>query len=336
MAANPVVYLFYGDDEPAMREAIAALQKKLGDATIAEMNTTRLDAGFSFDALRSACQATPFLATRRLVVAAGSSKVFAAKDIRTRFTEFLDQVPDSTALVLLESLDTADKKYWDKNWLVLWGQPSTDRVFAKMFALPDGGQMAGWILARAKSYGGEFQPPAAAALAQMLGSDKNAAEQEIQKLLAYAGYQRAVTAADVAAVSLPSGEQGDFFGLVDALSAGNGARAMQALEALLPERDLILLYFSLVGHFRGLLLCREMLNDKMTEDEIAKMLAKDPFKMHPYRAQKLTAQARRFTIESLHATYKRLLHYDEQIKTGQMQPELAMESFIAELSVQAA
>jgi DNA polymerase III delta subunit len=331
MADSPVVYLFQGDDETAAREAIAALQSKIGDTSTAEMNTTRFETGASLDALRSAAQASPFLASRRLIIVVGAGKTFSAADARGRFTQFLDEVPTSTALVLLEEPDPEGR-----HWLTKWVKTLGERAFIKEFALPQGQQMASWILARAKSLGGEFQPQAAAALAQMLGSDKSATEQEIEKLLAYAGYQRPVTAADVAAVSLPSGEQGDFFGLVDALSAGNGARAMQALEALLPERDLILLYFSLVGHFRGLLLCREMLNDKMGEDEIAKVLAKDPFKMHPYRAQKLTAQARRFTIESLHAIYKRLLHYDEQIKTGQMEPELAMESFIAELSLQAA
>ncbi len=331
MADSPAVYLFHGDDQTAMREAIAGLQSKIGDASTAEMNTTRFETGATLDALRSAAQAAPFLATRRLIIIASAGKTFAAADARSRFTHFLEEIPISTALVLLEEPDPEGK-----HWLTKWVKAAGERAFIKEFALPQGQQMASWILGRAKSLGGEFQPPAAAALAQLLGSDKSAAEQEIQKLLAYAGFQRPVTAADVAAVSLPSGEHGDFFGLVDALSAGNGARAMQALEALLPERDLILLYFSLVGHFRGLLLCREMLDNKMGENEIAKALAKDPYKMHPYRAQKLTAQARRFTIESLHAIYKRLLHYDEQIKTGQMEPELAMESFIAELSLQVA
>lgn len=331
MAGTPSVYLFYGSDLAAMREAVAGLQSKLGDATTAEMNTTRLEAGLTFDTLRQAAQAVPFLATRRLVVANAAAKAFSASEPRARFTQFLEEIPESTALVLLEDLSNELEKYWDKNWLVKWATGKAGRIFTKKFLLPEGAQMAGWIAARAKALGGEIKPQAAVSLAELAGSNKDAAEHELQKLLAYVGYQRPIEAADVKAVSLPSGEQGDFFDLIDALSAGNGASAMQALQALMPERDLIVLYFSLVGHFRVLLQSREMLDAGKNDTHIAKELD-----MHPYRAQKLAAQARRFSVAALETIYKRLLEYDEQIKTGLMDPELALERFVAELSLQAA
>lgn len=331
MASSPSVYLFYGNDEPAMREALAGLQNKIGDATTVEMNTTRFEAGFSFDALRAAAQAAPFLASRRMVIVSAASKAFPAGETRNRFTQFLAEVPESTALVLLEDLSKVDKRDWDRNWLFKWAKGAAGNVFTKEFLVPEGAQMASWIVARAKALGGEIKQPAATSLTERTGGDKDAIEHELQKLLAYVAYARPIEAADVAAVSLRSGEQGDFFGLVDALSAGNGARAMQALQALIPERDLILLYFSLVGHFRALLQSREMLDAGLNDTHIAKELG-----MHPYRAQKLATQARRFSIAALEAIYKRLLEYDEQVKTGLMDPELAMESFVAELSSQAA
>jgi DNA polymerase III delta subunit len=60
------------------------------------------------------------------------------------------------------------------------------------------------------------------------------------------------------------------------------------------------------------------------------------FGIHPYRAEKLAAQARRFSLGALERVYRRLLVLDEEIKTGEMEADLAMETFAASLSAQAA
>jgi DNA polymerase-3 subunit delta len=179
--------------------------------------------------------------------------------------------------------------------------------------------------------GGEIQPQAAASLAEMVGTDKEAATQEIEKLLAHAGYRRPVEAADVEAVSLTSGEQGDFFALIDSLTGGNSARAMDMLEKLLQEREQIVLFFSLVAHFRLLIQAREIVDTGRGDVDIARELG-----IHPYRAEKLAMQARRFTLGTLEEIYQGLLDLDEQIKTGKIDADLAMEVFVAGLSAQAA
>lgn len=326
MASKPSVYIFMGEDETAIRSEVAKLTSKLGDAAAAEMNTTRLEAGANVDTLRRAALAAPFLAERRLVIAQQVSKTFAAAEARARFTDFLNEVPASTALVLIEPAALEDK-----HWLMKWADKAAGQAFVREFNLPQGAQLANWLMARAKELGGELQPQAAAALAQLQATDKGSAENELQKLLAYANYSRPITAADVAEISLSSGDHGDFFALADALSAANGQRAMQTLLPLLEESDKILLYFSMVGHFRALLQSRDLLDAGKGEADIVKEL-----RMHPYRAKKMTAQARNFSSRALQNIYERLLFYDKQVKTGVITPELAMQTFVAELSVQAA
>lgn len=332
MADSPVVYIFHGDDENAMHDAVAGLQSKLGDTTTAEMNTARFEGpSISFDALRNAAQAVPFLAARRLVTLKNASKIFSMEGNRGRFLEFLEQIPPSTALVMLEIQTPDDKKKWEKHWLPKWASKAGGRAFVREFNLPKGQQMTTWIREKTKDLGGELQPQAAAALAQLVGSEKEAATREIEKLLAYVAYKRPVEAVDVEIVSLTSGEQGDFFALIDSLTGGNSAKAMEMLEKLLLERDHIMLFFSLVAHFRLLLQARELVDTGRGDVDIAKEL-----NIHPYRAEKLAAQARRFTMDTLEAIYLRLLDLDEQIKTGRIEPDLAMETLVANLSAQAA
>lgn len=319
---QPTVYLLHGNDQVAIRAAVNEMQAKLGDAAIAEMNTVRFeDAGVSVDAIRNATQATPFLSDQRLVIVSGTAKSFSSADAKAHFTQLLQDVPETTKLVLIEA------PLESKHWLLKWAQAAGQQAAVQKFALPEGPAMAAWLQQRAKELGGELQPQAAAALVQLIGSEKLAAEQELQKLLAYAAYSRPITAADVAVLCQPIGEQGDFFALIDALGAGNGSRSMQLLETLLRERDLILLFFSLVGHFRLLLQSREFLDAGKNDGDIAQQLG-----IHPYRAQKLAGQARRFSPGALEAIYRRLLELDEQIKTGEIEVELAMEMFAAGLS----
>ncbi len=326
MAESPLVYIFHGEDEGAQRQALAALQEKLGDPTTVAMNTTLLEGpALSLDSLRSAALATPFLSQRRLVAANGAAKAFSNNEPRAAFLQLLDELPTSTAMVLLENSALKD------HWLLKWARVAGTRAFVKQFDLPKGPEMAAWLQEHARQLGGELQPQAAVALAQLAGSNKSAAGHELEKLLAFVAYSRPIEAADVASISLPIGEQGDFFGLLDSLADRNGARAMQTLETLLLERDHVMLFFSLVGHFRLLLQTRDLVDQGQGEEQIAKQLS-----IHPYRAKKLAAQARRFSPQVLQAIYERLQDLDAMIKTGKIEIGLAMENFVAGLSVSAA
>ena len=67
------------------------------------------------------------------------------------------------------------------------------------------------------------------------------------------------------------------------------------------------------------------------EAEVAKELH-----IHPYRAKKLTAEARRLSLDGLEAIYNRLLDYDLKIKTGKIEAELALETLVVTLTTQTA
>ena len=322
MGAPPVVYLFHGNDEPAIRETVRSLQARLGDPASAEMNLTRFEGpSIPTEELRAAAAAMPFLAERRLVIVHNPSKAFASTDARQRLTQLLDETQASTALVLTES-----ESLEEKHWLRKWAQAAESRAFVKEFKLPEGSGMATWIQKQAASQGGEIEPRAAAALADLVGSDTRSAANEIEKLLALVNYGRPITAEDVELCSVQIGEQGDFFGLIDAIGASAPAKAMAFLRQLLDEREAISLFFGLVAHFRLLLQANEIVAAGGGESEVAKALG-----IHPFRAKKLAAQSRRFSAESLDAVYAHLLDYDRGIKTGELDAELALQTFVAAL-----
>ena len=327
MAATPTVYLLHGDNELAIQAVVQELFSRLGDPTNAEMNTARFEGPhISFDELKGAATAMPFLAERRLVVLREAGKAFNAQEARERFLGLLDEVPASTALVLHESPLKAS------HWLMKWAKGAGERAYIKNFELPKGSQMAGWIQKQVGAQGGAIEGPAAALLAEQIGSDTRAASHEIDKLLAHANYARAITREDVAELAVQVGEQGDFFALIDALSAGAGKQAMQALHKLLAERDLISLFFGIVAHYRALIQAWEINQTGGGTEAMKKAIGTGS----DFRANKLLTQARRFDIVSLKAIYQRLMEYDRQIKTGELDAELALDSFVAALTAQTA
>ncbi len=320
----PVVYLLHGEDDYTIKKFIHALQERMGDPSMAEMNTTTLDGlSFNFEEFRAAASAVPFLTSRRLVVLESPAKKVNNASLREKFLGFLDGLPESTALVLLEN-KTLDKKHW----LLKWAAKSEGRAFVKNFSVPKGPQMAKWIKKYIGEQGGEITPQAASLLAEMVSDNPRMAALEADKALAYVNYSRSIEVEDVDAVAAYVGGQGDFFGLIDAIARRDGKKAMGLLRKLIDEQAPLQLFFSLVGHFRLLLQTREVYEGGGLDTAVAKVLG-----IHPYRAKKLTAQAKTLSLNVLEDIYRQLHEYDFKIKTGQLDAELALETMIASLTV---
>jgi DNA polymerase-3 subunit delta len=299
------------------------MEEKLGDPASAQMNITRFEGGgFDLEALRGTATAMPFLSARRLVVVENvSKKIGRGKEEQKKFLTLLDQLPPTTALVLLERSELKGN-----HWLLKWAQSAAEKAYVRSYAVPKGGQMIAWMRKYAAEQGGEITPQAAALLAENVGDAPRMASQEIDKLLAYVNYTRPIEVDDVEAAAAFVLGGGDYFKFIDAVAQRNGRQAMDMLKKLLDEQDPLALFFSLVGHFRLLLQTREIYENGGQEGAVAETLG-----IHPYRAKKLTAQARMISLETLEQIYFYLRKLDLEIKTGQIDSELALEVLVANL-----
>ncbi len=322
-APAPVVYILHGEDEFGMTQFVNGMQEKLGDPTTAEMNVTRLDGKkYSFDEMKNAASVLPFLSPRRMVVMDDASKKISRKEGQEKFLALLEDLPQSTALVLLEK-----RALTDKNWLLKWGKKAGERAYMRAYRNLSAPEMTKWISNYAKENGGSFDSQAAALLAEMVAEEPRIAANEVLKLLAYVNYSRPVDVDDVDLLAAFAARQGDFFKLIDGIASGNGRQAMDMLQLLLDERDALPLFFSLVGHFRLLVQTREIFEKGGLEGSAAKELG-----IHPYRAKKLFAQAKTIPLKTLESIYRKLLDFDLQIKTGKISGDLALETLVVVLT----
>jgi DNA polymerase-3 subunit delta len=331
MPETPSVILLHGNNEFAISGHIERLCAGLGDPSTAGMNIARFDGrlGLDFEALNSAINAAPFLAPRRVMVLANPISAFNSAEARKKFIELLEKAQPTTIIALAEY----DELKRD-NWLLKWAASRSgtgtsqagSRAGVHVYNMPKRWEMPRWIESETKKLGGKIEPDAAVRLSEMVGEDTRVASQELTKLLTYVNFARPVTLLDVDRVSIVSA-QGNVFELVDALGQGDGKKAQRVLHQLLEEEEAFELWGMVIRQFRLLLQARELLDASASIADVQKALG-----LHEFVAQKVTNQAKRFSLSALESIYHKLLEIDEGAKTSQVPLDLALDILVVELT----
>ena len=326
MSDSPYIYFFFGNDEYAIRQQVAKFGGMFSDPTTADMNTSHLDArSANENELVNAVGAMPFLASQRLVVLENVSKRYTGIDGHKKFIAFLETVPPSTKLVIVDPEEIKERDI-PNHWLVRWINKAGEKAKFQGFLLPRLREMPGWIISEAKRQGGSIEPQAAARLAEMTGEETRQASQEITKLLTYVNFAHPIGLEDVEAVSIVTASV-DVFDLVDALGLRDGKKSQKLLHRLLEEKDAFEMFGMVIRQFRLLTIARDVMDEGGTLQEATAALG-----AHPYVAEKAWNQARKFSMEALTSIYHRLLAMDEAAKTGVMPLDLALDTFIVEMT----
>ena len=269
------------------------------DPTLADMNITRLDGRQASDEdLRSAVNSMPFLAERRLVILTNPFARLGTDAARKRFLCHAGWLASNYRAWCWLVEDTLERGKWkslpqiDSNWLRKWLSSAGEKAFYLLYQLPRMNEMPEWVRKEARHQGGQFSPGGAAALVAHIGNDTQLASLEITKLLTYVDYKRPVEAEDVEELTAQVG-QADVFDMVDALAGGNTRQAISLLHRLLESQEPLSLFGMITRQFRLLVQAREVI-DEGRGSQIATELH-----LHPFVAEKLGAQARRFNMDQL-------------------------------------
>ncbi len=320
---GPRFYILYGEDEFTRSETVADLRRRMGE--LGDLNTVHLDGrSVTLDELRRACETVPFLSDRRLVLVTGLLTRLARGKERG-FLEgvlrLLQALPDTTRLVFLEDGDLPD------DHPVLKMAAEREGGFVRRFVPPSSEALPGWIQQRARHHGGEIERAAAVRLAQIIGpGDLRLLDQEIAKLVTYAGPGRAINADDVAQL-VPYVQQAVVFDLVDALGRREGRQAALLLHRLLDAGENPMGILAMViRQFRLIIMAKDLVGRGENATSIARLLG-----IRPFVAQKVVAQGNYFTMAQLERVYRYLLDLDLSIKSGDLTPEAALDLLVAGL-----
>ncbi len=322
----PTFYVLHGDDEFSLKAEIQAMRGKMGDPVSAELNTAVFDGKTAAPSeVIAAASVMPFLAGKRLIVVEGMLTWLArkgggktAKAGLDLLTDSLPNLPDTARLVF------AEPQTLDENNPVLKLASRDIHGYAKAFNPPR--DATHWIIKQVESHGGKIDPQAAVALAAVVGSDLRAADSECLKLVLYSG-DRAITEADVAAMTAYVADA-VIWDMVDALARREGAVATSLMHRLLDDQEPLMILAMINRQFRLLLQTREVLDAGGESRDLMQI----PDVKYPKIAQKLTQQARNFSLDQLEYVYRYLLETDYAIKMGRIEPDLALDLLITSLA----
>jgi DNA polymerase-3 subunit delta len=297
-----------------------------------DLNTTVLDGKTTTLAdLRHTCDAVPFLAQKRLVIVGGlltmlsSGKGQELSEAQRRLLSdligYLPHLPPTTRLVFVEE-STLPSSHPIVELAI-----REQRGYVRRFDRPDAKALPQWIRKRLQKHGGSIEPRAAHRLAAVVGADLRLLDQEIMKLATYANAERPITETDVERL-VPYSQDAIIFDLVDALGHRDGRTAAETLHRLLEEGEHPLgLLGMIVRQFRLLVQIKALKAKGASSIDVAKAL-----KIHPFPAGKLYRQATHFTAAQLEKVYRHLSETDVEMKTGKIDPELALDLLVAGLT----
>jgi DNA polymerase III subunit delta len=343
-----MLYVIYGSDPLARREAFGKLKAELDKDGSLVTNSATFDARQTTpQEVMAACDTVPFLGDRRLVVVEGllqrGSRIKkgrkgtpsrAAKfddadeeeeddaGVWIALAEYVPRMPPTTTLVLLDDEVPA------RNALLTAIGPLGK---VEHCTLPNEKTLPSWVTQRAKTMGLKIDARAASVLAELIGPDPMTLSSELEKLLAYSGGS-VVREADVRElVSRAKEHKG--WELADAVLDGQSAKAARVLHELMEDGAVAAVLLSTVaGRYRRIAIVRDMLDRGEPGTQIARRLG---VKLG-FGLDKLIDQAQRTPYAAIRAAYARLIQAERDLKTGitggLMDDRLALELAVQELA----
>jgi DNA polymerase-3 subunit delta len=336
-----LVYILWGSDRFTRDEQVRSLRRRMLSEPCGEYNLSEL-AGDDVRVrdVRAVADALPFMGDRRLVIvhgllgrlagqamlvarrgrgarskAAESASKDASESATAELVSFLADLPPATALVFVE--DQVDPVLVE-SWL------PKGRAHVRGYHRLRPADLGRWIERRVKHHGGRIEGAAIRQLAQLPADDLGLIDNEIRKLITYAD-DRAVTTEDVAL--LTASPDATIFDLLDALGQDQRGKALTYLRQLFQRGDRTeTIIPQIAASLRRLIQARALLDQGVRGPALAGRLG-----AHPFVAEKTERQARLYRVEQLEAAMRMLMHTDRAIKTGESEPELALELFVADL-----
>lgn len=327
-------YIFHGDDDLSIEEAVNKLRSEMGSDSNADLNITDIDGtNASVPEIINTVSSYPFLADRRLVIVKGligwitrRGAGNVGKEAVKRLEEDLPNLPPTARLVLVERESLSNKN------TVLKFASELDNGFIRAFEAPK--DTTSWIIKRSKqAYGIRIDNRAAMALAAVTGSDLRRADNELVKLASYVAADtsdegRQINEDDVATMT-PYVPEASIFKMVDAVSEGRGQVALELMHRLMMDKkqDSFSIFGMIVRQFRLLLIAKEHGLRGGASGDLAKVAG-----VAGFVAQNLQRQSRDFGLDDLERIYHNLAETDLKMKTGQIDPELALDLFITSVA----
>ena len=309
------VYLLYGTEDYLKRQ----YRDKLKHALVEPDDTMNFSAYEGKDInpkeLIDLSETLPFFKEKRMILVENSGFF---KNSCDDLAEYMSQVPESTCFVFVEEeVDKRSKLF----------KAASRAGSAVEFETPKEDMLIRWILGRIQQEGKKITQSVMQLFLSKTGSDMENIDKELEKLICYTLDKTEISAADVEAICTGQTEN-KIFEMIDAISAKNQKKALDLYYDLLALKEAPMrILFLIARQFQNLLLIKSMSAKGYPAVSIAKTAG-----MPSFAVQKNLRQAGAFKINQLKEAIEDCGQAEEDVKTGRMADQLAVELLIVKYS----
>lgn len=309
------VYLLYGTEDYLKRQ----YRDKLKHALVEPDDTMNFSAYEGKDInpkeLIDLSETLPFFKEKRMILVENSGFF---KNSCDDLAEYMGQVPESTCFVFVEEeVDKRSKLF----------KAASRAGSAVEFETPKEDMLIRWILGRIQREGKKITQSVMQLFLSKTGSNMENIDKELEKLICYTLDKTEIAAADVEAICTGQTEN-KIFEMIDAISAKNQKKALDLYYDLLALKEAPMrILFLIARQFQNLLLIKSMSAKGYPAVSIAKTAG-----MPSFAVQKNLRQAGAFKINQLKEAIEDCGQAEEDVKTGRMADQLAVELLIVKYS----
>lgn len=309
------MYLLYGTEgylkkqyKDKLKNALAAPEDNMNFTAFSGKNINPKE-------LIDLAETLPFFAERRVLLVEDSGFF---KNSCEDLAEYLPQIaPAACFLFVEEEVDKRSKMYKAVKKLgsVVEFSAQSEELLTR------------WIVSRLKKEGKNITGSVLQLFLSKTGTDMGNIDRELEKLVCYALDRDVITAEDVEAV-VTEQTTNKIFEMVNAIAEHNQGKALDLYYDLLTLKEPPMrIMFLISRQFQILFNIRDMSARGLDNATMAKVAGVPPFAV-----KRNVSQAKGFTMQQLKQALRDGAEFEEAVKTGQMNDQMAVELFIMKYS----
>ena len=311
-----MIYFIYGEDSYRAKRKLEEIISGYKKVHTSGLNLIWIDASEKdFKDFYNNLKITSMFAEKKLIIL---KNVFSDATFQEDFSENIKNLEDIEDIIIIYEDKAPDQR--TKFFKAL-------QKYAKCqeFSYLQPAMIRKWIVYEFERNKTKIDIDAQNLLLNYVGNNLWQMTNEINKL---SSYRRGglIKKEDVELLVKPNIEN-DIFKTIDALASKDKKLALSLLHKHLDNGDNSLYLLSMIAYqFRNLLVIKELQNAQKPYNLIAKISG-----LHPFVVQKSYYLCNQFSIEQLKKIYQSIFQADSDIKTGKIEPELALDLLLAEI-----
>lgn len=313
-----MIIFLYGQDAYRSRQRLKEMVEDFKKESSNNLDVEYLEAKrINFQGFRDGFQTISMFSKKKLIILSG---VFFNSELKKDILDFLKKKKDLKEVIIFYEEGEVKKEDFLFKFLKKNAQ-------SQEFKSLEIRELKDWIIKEFDKYKVKISSEIPEILIKFIGNDLWQLSNEIKKIATFKIKKKEkVNLADIVLLTKSKIET-DIFTTIDSFSSGDKKKALTLIHRHLEKGDSPLYLLSMLKfQINNLLIVRDLVEKQMPFPYIL-----NKSNLHPFVVRKNWRLAQKFTLEQLKKIYRKIFKLELKIKTGKIDPVLALDILISEI-----